>query len=384
MKILEKFQEVIAELKRVVLERDDHIDAVAAALLANENVFMIGLPGLAKSYLFRELFKRIEGAKYFERLLTKTTVPEELFGAVDLPRYTEQGEFVRNTSGMLPEADFAFLDEPGKASSAILNTLLTIMNERIYQNGPEVKKCPLKMVASAANEFFDGSELDALYDRYVIRLEVTPLKNARLSLLTGIGTENKDARVSLKDIISLREKCAEVEMPKRMFNKVLKLQDELRKEGIEVSDRTLYRVAADRDREGNPRANILKATALLNGRDRVFEDDLIILQHVVWRTIEEKEKAATVVYKIANPWAFKAREFLAEASMLHSEALGNGRVSDDRALEINARLTEIKDEIEGMLEDETKERYHVKLKETEKLVGSMQREIMTSYLDLGI
>lgn len=379
MKPLDKFRAIIDELSHTLLERNEHVKALAVAMLAGENVFMIGAPGQAKSMLFREFFKRFTHANYFERLLTKTTVPEEIFGPVDLPRYTEKGEFVRNTDGMLPKAHFAFLDEPGKSSSAILNTLLTIMNEHLFHNGPCVENCPLRMVGAASNEFFDTSELDALYDRFAVRLETKPLTRSRLELLKGPKKNGTPTTMSIEELEELRSACAKaISTPERIFKKALRLQDSLAKEGIIVSDRTLYKLVADKDRNGNPRPNLVKAMALLAGRDKVMEDDLTIFRHVVWNTIEERDKAEEIVWTVANPFTKKAQEIMVKATALHKEGIETKDL--DKAHEHHSEIETMMEEIEQILDDPTFAIQHTELKKTYKVLQQYCREILEAHL----
>lgn len=380
MKPLDKFRKIIEELGHTLLEREEHVKALAVALLAGENVFMIGAPGQAKSMLFREFFKRVTGANYFERLLTKTTVPEEIFGPVDLPRYTEKGEFVRNTDGMLPTAHFAFLDEPGKSSSAILNTLLTIMNEHLFHNGPCVEECPLRMVGAASNEFFDTGELDALYDRFAIKLETKPLVRDRMKLLVGPKKNGTPTTISIEELEELREACARaISTPERIFKKALRLQDKLKEEGITVSDRTLFKLVADKDRAGEPRANLVKAMALLAGRDKVLEDDLTIFRHVVWKTIEEKEKAEEIIWTVANPFTKKAKEFTVKATELHKEATST--TETDVAYEKHGEIQDMLEEIEQILDDPTFAIQHHELKKAQDVLTRLSKEILEHHLN---
>src|SRR5882757_9552149 len=148
---LSKLARIREELKQMFLERADLIDGALAALLSSHHLLIIGPPGTAKSMLADELCRRIEGANYFQWLLTRFTTPEELFGAVSL-KALEQDDYRRLTTQKLPEAHIAFLDEVFKASSSILNTILTLMNERRFHNGREVAPVPLLTLFAAANE----------------------------------------------------------------------------------------------------------------------------------------------------------------------------------------------------------------------------------------
>lgn len=159
------------ELTQAFLERSEVIDGALTALLSGHHVLLIGPPGTAKSMLADELCRRLHGGTYFQWLLTKFTTPEELFGAVSL-RALESDEYRRVTTRKLPEAEIAFLDEVFKANSSILNAILTVMNERRFHNGRDVTEVPLISLFGATNELPEEDELQALYDRFLLRYVV--------------------------------------------------------------------------------------------------------------------------------------------------------------------------------------------------------------------
>src|SRR4051794_39978622 len=167
----EKLKQIREELRQQFLERTDLIDGALAALLSSHHILIIGPPGTAKSMLADELCRRIEGANYFQWLLTRFTTPEEIFGAVSL-KALEQDDYRRVTSRKLPEAQIAFLDEIFKANSSILNAILTLINERLFHNGKEVARVPLLTLFGASNELPEDDELLALYDRFLVRFVV--------------------------------------------------------------------------------------------------------------------------------------------------------------------------------------------------------------------
>jgi MoxR-like ATPase len=171
-----KLRAAIEAMQTGLVERDTEVRLLLLAALAQEHVLYIGPPGTAKSEIGRRMSRLISGP-YFERLLTRFSVPEELFGPLSM-RALEADQYVRQTRGYLPEAEVAFIDEIFKANSAILNTLLTILNERLFDNGSSRSGVPLLSLVGASNELPESEELDALYDRFLVRRSVRQVSAA--------------------------------------------------------------------------------------------------------------------------------------------------------------------------------------------------------------
>ena len=166
-----KFAQIKTEMNNEFIERDDEITGCVTAILARQHMLMIGVAGTAKSLLTDNLCNRIEGANYFQWLLTKFSTPEEVFGPVSL-RALENDRYTRITKNKLPEADIVFLDEIFKSNSAILNALLTLINERKFHNNGKPITVPLQSMFGASNELPESEELGALYDRIMFRYDV--------------------------------------------------------------------------------------------------------------------------------------------------------------------------------------------------------------------
>ena len=160
-------QDVLAPMKSTFVAKDEIIDLLGVCLVAGENLFILGPPGTAKTALVR-LARRIEG-RMFDYLLTRFTEPNELFGPFDI-RKLREGELITNTEGMLPEASLVFLDELLNANSAILNSLLMVLNERVFRRGRETRPLPLLMAVGTSNRLPEDDALGALFDRFLLRV----------------------------------------------------------------------------------------------------------------------------------------------------------------------------------------------------------------------
>src|SRR6201997_2930738 len=272
----EKIKKIRDELRQTFLERGDLIEGALSALLSSHHVLIIAPPGTAKSMLADELCRRIEGANYFQWLLTRFTTPEEIFGAVSL-KALEQDDYRRVTDHKLPEAHVAFLDEIFKANSSILNALLTLINERIFHNGRERAPVPLITLFGASNELPDEEELTALFDRFMLRFMVDYLSEdfRFLKMLEGIAPSTRTV-LSFAELEELRAYADNVKLGGGILRSIAELRRNLAGQQIIASDRRWHNSLA-----------ILRAHAIVLGRDRVSEDDLIFFEHLLWKDPEE-------------------------------------------------------------------------------------------------
>jgi MoxR-like ATPase len=277
--------EVIDVLKQRFVGRDEVIDLIALAVVAGEHLFLHGPPGTAKSALIREFAQSVRG-QYFEYLLTRFSEPNELFGPIDLARLRE-GTVATVTTGMLPEAEFVFLDELFNANSAILNNLLTVLNERIYRRGAEVHRLPLLSLFSASNHLPDDDALKALFDRFLLRCHVDNLKREAMpQLLTaGWALENPtpiESTVSADDLRELGRQVYAVDLSP-VAERYAELVFRVRDLGIALSDRRAVKVL-----------KLVAASALLCGRKRAAASDLWVFRYV-WDREEQIGPLAALI-----------------------------------------------------------------------------------------
>ncbi len=304
---LEKLKKIRSGLKSRYFERDDVIDGAFCALLTGSHILLIGPPGTAKSQLANEICAKISGARYFQWLLTKFTTPEELFGAISL-KGLEHDEYRRVTSGKLPEAHIAFLDEVFKASSSILNTLLTIMNERVFYNGTEKVRIPLISLFGASNELpSEEDELEALYDRFLLRYAVDYIKEdfRFLKMLNAENEIGEETVITSEELDYCREQAGGVKLPSNILKLMARIRKELAKKGIIPSDRR-YKQSV----------SLLKSRAYLEGRNEVSEDDLRFLENVLWREPGGKAEIQSVIHQALHGWSDRLRELLIQAKEL--------------------------------------------------------------------
>jgi MoxR-like ATPase len=286
-------QEVRAALQTKFFERGELVDGMLTAILAREMLFMLGTPGTAKSAICDALCQSI-GGNYFTWLMTKFTTPEELFGPVSL-KALENDSFERVTTGKLPQAEIAFLDEVFKGSSAILNTLLPVINERLFHNGSKAQRVPLQVLFGASNEIPQDPSLEALYDRFALRyvtdrLALDTSAASLFQMAAGNGPKVTIPKLSLKDLETAQAEAEQVSVPEAAIELFVTLRKAMAEAGIKVSDRKWVQAV-----------RIVKAFAYLNGSNVVTEDHFDILKNVLWHLPEQRKQVALIINKHTNP-----------------------------------------------------------------------------------
>jgi MoxR-like ATPase len=277
--------EVLSPMKRDFVGKDEIIDLLGICLVGGENLFILGPPGTAKSALVHQLAARMEG-RAFDYLLTRFTEPNELFGPFDI-RKLRDGELQTNTEGMLPEASLVFLDELLNANSAILNSLLVALNERVFRRGKETRPLAALMFVGASNHLPEDDALQALFDRFLLRVHCDNVPGERLPevLLAGwklASGRTEKSQLHFDELRTIQTALAGVELA-AVRQPFAALVQRIRHAGIPVSDRRAVKLQ-----------RVMAASALLAGRMEARLSDLWVVRHI-WDTEEQQEVLASLV-----------------------------------------------------------------------------------------
>lgn len=292
MNNINKLNDVLTFVKNSFIGKDEIIDLLGITLVARENAFLLGPPGTAKSAIVRMLSQCIDNGKNFEYLLTRFTEPNEIFGPFDI-RKLKDGELVTNTEAMLPEASMIFLDEIFNANSAILNSLLMALNERIFRRGKETKHLPALIFVGASNVLPEEESLNALLDRFLIRTKCEYVDPDRLMevLIAGWNFEHKKIQampsISADEIKELQIECRNVDL-NPIRKQYIDIIHTLRNTGIKVSDRRAVKLQ-----------NLIAASALLCNRTEAIQTDLWVLKYI-WDTEEQIEILEGIINNIID------------------------------------------------------------------------------------
>ncbi len=298
IKILQQIQK---EMQANFLEMNEVIEGLLVGLLAEQNVLLIGPPGSAKTQISKFIAKAIKG-EFFDHLLTKYTVPDELFGPIDIIAMREKKVFRRVTDHTLATAHIALLDEFWKASSAIINYMLRAANEREFKENGHVIKLPLKMMIGASNEYPSSEETGAMYDRFNLKYETTYIEEDS-NFLSLLNTADKDLEpttsITLSDLQELINKAEALVVSKIIMEILIQVRRELKKAGIILSPRRWKKAI-----------RLIKAKTLLRGGVKVEEEDLSFLSNVLWNQPEQRSVVIKLIAQIVNPLLQKAMELM--------------------------------------------------------------------------
>ncbi|ENK1244777.1 AAA family ATPase [Clostridium sp. FAM 1755] len=313
---LKKINLIEKELNDFFVEREEVIKDALRALVIGQHMFLYGPPGTGKSLLVYNICKRIDGARYFQWLLNKTSDPAEILGPYSI-KAMEQDKFLRKTSGKLPEAHIAFIDEIWKSNEPTLNILLPLLNEKIFYNDGKAIKVPLVSMFCASNEIPDDESLNALYDRIIFRDYLGYVKDTdnKLKMFKNYINMRKNkneikvnTKIKLEEIYALQKKTEIIEVKDDIYLDFIKLMDNLERDGIFISDR-----------RKNECLKVIQGNALLCGRNYVIVEDLEALKNVLWNDIDDITIIETNIIKVINPYDDKVRDYTRKFNEIKEE-----------------------------------------------------------------
>ena len=392
--MLERFKLLLQEMNRGIYEKNTEISLSLLAALAGESVILLGPPGVAKSMVARQLKTAFRDAQSFEYLMSRFSTPDEIFGPVSIQKLKTSDTYERAVEGYLPTADVVFLDEIWKAGPAIQNTLLTVINEKIFRNGNREMHLPLKLLVAASNELpAKGEGLEALWDRFVIRIESRPIKlekNFRAMLLESHADFSRstralghadfadnadfsDLKITAEEYAEWAEKICKIGVKEEVLDVISAIRKSLR--AVNVDEAAERRNIYVSDRRWKNIVHLLRTSAFMQDREEVDICDLLPIYHCLWQEPEERDAIRSIVIRaLFSPFAEKLVEMknaLAEDIKYHRvrrnpddgrdyegeiETLSDGLTSLERQLGENLFVSsDDKAEISAYLRDFYKE-----------------------------
>ena len=338
--MLERFKQLLGEMNRGIYEKETEISLSLLAALAGESIILLGPPGVAKSMVARQLKTAFKDARSFEYLMSRFSTPDEIFGPVSIQKLKTSDTYERAVEGYLPTADVVFLDEIWKAGPAIQNTLLTVINEKIFRNGNREMHLPLKLLVAASNELpAKGEGLEALWDRFVIRIESRPIKlekNFRAMLLEAptdflgptdftdstdfSGFKGKsdstdfsdsadfsDLKITAEEYAEWAEKICKIGVKEEVLDAISAIRKSLR--AVNVDEAAERRNIYVSDRRWKNIVRLLRTSAFMQDREEVDICDLLPIYHCLWQEPEERDAIRSIVIRaLFSPFAEKLVE----------------------------------------------------------------------------
>lgn len=338
--MLERFKQLLGEMNRGIYEKETEISLSLLAALAGESIILLGPPGVAKSMVARQLKTAFRDAQSFEYLMSRFSTPDEIFGPVSIQKLKTSDTYERAMEGYLPTADVVFLDEIWKAGPAIQNTLLTVINEKIFRNGNREMHLPLKLLVAASNELpAKGEGLEALWDRFVIRIESRSIKlekNFRAMLLDshadflgptdftdstdfsgftgGLGhadfadnADFSDLKITSEEYAEWTERIDKIGVKIEVLDAISAIRKSLR--AVNVDEAAERRNIYVSDRRWKNIVRLLRTSAFMQDREEVDICDLLPIYHCLWQEPEERDAIRNIVIRaLFSPFADKLVE----------------------------------------------------------------------------
>lgn len=290
--IKERINEILHSLNENLFEREEAIKLALLSTLAGESIFLLGQPGVAKSLIARRIKEIFKDGDSFEYLMNRFSTPDEIFGPIAISKLKKEDKYERITEKYLPSADIVFLDEIWKAGPSIQNSLLTVINEKIYRNGQQEIKIPLKGLISASNELpSKGEGLEALWDRFIIRYLVENITNPE-KFNTFLTTENIGFDIIIDDKLKIsnteyskwQTNISKVKISDEAINVINVVRSYIVDYNIKKTTKNLIYVS---DRRWKKIVKILKTSAFLNARKEIDLMDCFLITHTIWNEVED-------------------------------------------------------------------------------------------------
>jgi len=309
--IRDKMIDIETELNGQFISRHKEIRGLLQALLSRQHILILGDPGTAKTSMCQAWAEGCE-LSFFRRLITQFSTPDELFGPVDIKSYKENGVFRRLTQGKAPDAEVVYLDEVFKGGPTILNSLLSLMEERIFDNDGVTVQCPLVTLIGTSNELpADDAGLDAFYDRFLLRYMVTYLDDASdFSAMLRSSTQAVSVRITSEELKLAQTEVVSLPISAITYDSMQSIWDALREEQISVSDRRYKQMLS-----------VMQAHAWLAGFPEVLPDSVIVGADILWTKPDQQRLVERIVRTCVNPNRARAIEMHESASQAYHDAM---------------------------------------------------------------
>lgn len=348
-----KMSQIFVEMNNIFVERDELIKLMELAIVTGTNLLMLGPPGTAKSAITYEMCGRIENANYFQWMLNKTSDPSEILGPFSV-KEMENDKFMRITTGKLPEAHIAFMDEVFKSNAPTLNALLTIMNEHIFYNDGKPVEVPLISMFGASNEPPEDESLDAMYDRFIFRMNVQYIHDAAnkkrmhsnyVDNRAGLLNLVNKTTITLEEVQALQAAAKTVKVPKDIINKFIRLISDLDRQAVHISDR-----------RQNECFKVMQGSAVLAGRNSVTLDDFKSLIYVLWEKEEHIPLIESSILKMVNPYDDRFKELKENFNQVKTdiESITDSSQKSKKAIESKGVIEKIASKTNKLINEATK------------------------------
>ncbi len=370
----EKLHQIAAALKASYPERAELVDAMLIAALSKQHCFMVSAPGCAKSSIIRAFTGCIVDANYFERLLSRFSTEEDLFGARSLSAM-KADRWERNLAASMVESEITMLDEAFKANGSILNALLTALNERVYHNGSAgTVRMPLWSAFAASNELPEDSSLGALYDRFLVRVKIEYVQEDssfdRL-LDDDAGAFVPPCTVTFAEIQAAHAEAMAIDAPAvstEIKTQLRKLRADLSAQGVVVSDR-----------RWKQSIGVLRAAAWLDGAKHVELDHLETLRWTLWTTEDQIEAVGQAIAKIDTGLVGECSRIVDDALRVWANRPRDARSYMDHQSQLAAAFEKarvaVKVRCAGGITRRAKAKIDARLAELEAAHGQLRRDV---------